>query len=80
MLGASLMASQNTFLCECGRVIGRMLASKTFLPWNQEKAKPIHRGLQCGQCGQNYLWRKPRNGEFVDVRKCCKKFDCECWK
>jgi len=78
--GVVLMAKQNTFLCGCGRVIGRMLASKSWLPWNQEKALPIHRGLMCGSCGQNYMWLKPKTGTFVDVKACCRDFECGCWK
>ncbi len=35
-----MMANQNTFLCECGRVIGRMMSNQSFLSWNQEKGLP----------------------------------------
>lgn len=74
------MANQNTFLCECGRIIGRMSRNASFLAWNQEEGEPVHRGVSCGGCFQNYIWRRPRSGEYVDVKKCCKDFDCECGK
>lgn len=72
------MAKQNTFLCECGRIIARMNKKMGYLRWNQEKDEPVHRGIICGGCKQGYIWKKPRSGDYVDVKKCCKQIRCDC--
>jgi len=72
-----MMADQNSFLCECGRVIGRMYERSKYLPWNADAGDPRHKGVSCGGCHQNWIYL-PSKGKFVDVRKCCKEFECEC--
>ena len=71
------MAIQNSFLCECGRVIGRMMVHEAYLPWNAPEGTPVHTGIQCGQCGQNFTWVKPKDGAYVNVKKCCTSFMCD---
>lgn len=71
------MAIQNSFLCECGSVIGRMMVHESWLPWNAEKGSPVHTGIQCGKCGQNFTWVKPKDGAYVNVKKCCTAFMCD---
>jgi len=77
------MANQNTFLCECGRVIGRPLANRHppytketpdesyhGLPWDFVPGDAVHRGIQCGNCRRNYEWMKPSEGApYVNVKK-----------
>lgn len=73
------MATQNTFLCECGSIVGRMQKSIKWLKWNSEKGDPVMKGIECAGCGQNFLWIEPSSSHmWVDVEKCCKKFTCEC--
>lgn len=78
-----MMANQNTFLCECGRVLGRPLANRhpransggkeelfMGLPWEFELGDPIHRGIQCGNCRTHWEWMKPSEGaSYVNVKK-----------
>lgn len=73
------MATQSTFLCECGNVVGRMAQSVRWLKWNSEEGDPVMKGLTCGNCKQNWLWVKPEAPQvWVDVQKCCKDFECAC--
>jgi hypothetical protein len=71
-----MMANQNTFLCECGRVLGRMENSYHYLAWNAPKGEPIHRGLQCGSCGLNWTYVHDKEGRYVNVQKCCFGLKC----
>jgi len=75
-----MMANQNTFLCECGRVIGRPLANRHSskpskesyhgLPWDFVPGDAIHKGIQCGNCRTNWEWMKPSEGApYVNVKK-----------
>jgi len=70
-----MMANQNTFLCECGRVIGRMPKSAYHLPWNAEQGDPVHRGVMCGGCRLNWIYING-GGEYVNVKKCCFGIKC----
>ena len=73
------MASQSTFLCGCGEVLGRMNKGMGWLPWNTGKGDPKMKGIECAQCGQNYLWIKPESShQWVDVQPCCSDFMCKC--
>jgi hypothetical protein len=72
------MAQQNSFLCECGRTIGRMYGGSRHLPWNAEDGEPRHKGINCGGCNLNWLYVKPKDGGYVDVRKCCPEMTCKC--
>lgn len=74
------MAKQSTFLCTCGRVMSRLTADRSDLPWNQERGMPTMRSIMCGSCGQNFMWVKPKGGNWVDVKRCCTDFECGCWK
>ncbi len=71
-----MMANQNTFLCECGRVIGRMPTSAYHLPWNASEGDPVHRGVMCGACRLNWIYQKS-SSQFVDVKKCCFGIKCK---
>ncbi len=70
-----MMADQNTFLCECGRVIGRMPVKTSYLAWNAEKGTPVHEGIMCGGCRLNWFYVKG-GGKYVNVRKCCFGIKC----
>lgn len=70
------MANQSTFLCECGRVIGRMPVSQVHLHWNAEEGTPIMRGVMCGGCRLNWIWVKG-GGKYVNVKKCCVGMACK---
>lgn len=73
------MANQNTFMCECGNIIGRMKADIRWLRWNSPEGDPVMKGTSCGTCKQNWLWLKPLDGTpHVNVMKCCKAFECGC--
>lgn len=83
MLGESMMANQNTFLCDCGRVLGRPLAHRhprgatadgeelmMGLPWDFELGDPVHRGVTCGKCRAEWTWMMPAAGAaYVNVQK-----------
>jgi len=72
------MARQNTFLCECGRVIGRMPSTMYYLPWNAEDGDPRHKGVICGGCTQHWVYVQTKE-PYVDVKKCCKgRVHCQC--
>lgn len=74
-----MMANQNTFMCECGNIIGRMESSVAWLRWNGEEGDPVMKGTSCATCKQNWLWLKPLDKtRYVNVMKCCKEFECRC--
>jgi hypothetical protein len=78
-----MMANQNTFLCECGRIIPRSVTNRhprgesregetlfMGLPWDFELGDPVHRGVQCGGCRRNWEWMKPGAGQpYVNVKQ-----------
>ena len=73
------MATQSTFLCGCGAVIGRMQKNMGWLPWNSAEHDPKMKGIECAKCGQNYLWVPPSESHaWVDVQRCCFEFHCKC--
>ena len=73
------MATQSTFLCECGEIIGRMDKKLKWLPWNTSEGDPVMKGTSCNKCKQGWLWRDPENVEaWVNVEKCCKILMCGC--
>jgi len=73
-----MMADQNTFLCECGRVIGRPLAQRkgdrkipsyNAFRWDFEVGDAKQIGITCGSCRRVYEWLKPNRGAYVNVRR-----------
>lgn len=79
-----MMAKQNTFLCNCGRVIGRPLADRLErrgFRWDFVPGDWVQVGIQCS-CRKHYLWIKPQKGHpYVNVTACDKhqgKWKCEC--
>ena len=74
-----MMATQSTFLCECGEILGRMQSSMKWLPWNTEKGDPAMKGMLCNKCTRQYKWIQPSKSHgWVDVVKCCEDFTCRC--
>ena len=79
-----MMAHQNTFLCECGRVIGRPRAQRQgdrkipsygAFKWDFEVGDALQIGITCTgkgaiSCRRQYVWLKPPIGHaYVNVRK-----------
>ena len=82
------MAIVNTFLCNCGRTIGRPINKAPAddappqyagVPWHARPEDAPITGIKCGSCSTNWKFVKPKvHKQYADVSKCCVAWKCEC--
>ena len=83
-----MMAIVNTFLCNCGRTIGRpgnVAPGKDDPPryggvaWHARSQDAPMKAIRCGDCKQWWTFTKPKvHKAYADVKKCCTTWRCEC--
>lgn len=78
------MATVNTFLCNCGKNIGRPY-DKPFdggtwgvVPWHAELGQAKLHGIKCSGCRINWLFVPSAGGPWADIVQCCDDHRCEC--
>lgn len=79
-----MMALVNTFLCQCGRVIGRPKDEPYngngwgVVPWHAQPGQAKLHGIKCAKCRLNWLFLPSMTGKYAEVRPCCDDHRCEC--
>lgn len=78
------MALVNTFLCECGRMIGRPKDEPYeghgwgVVSWHAEEGQAVLHGVKCTKCRLNWTFKPSLAGPFAEVEQCCDDHRCGC--
>ena len=78
------MAKVNTFLCNCGRNLGRPKDEPHqnnawgVVPWHAEVGQAKLHGIKCGTCRQNWTFAPSIGGPWAEVFQCCSEHRCSC--
>jgi len=81
------MAIVNTFLCNCGRTIGRPADKRpeddappqyAGVAWYARPVDAPVKSIRCGSCSQWWTYLPAKQGIYCEVRACCTTWRCSC--